>query len=334
MPTRKALRRSLAAILSGGVSYLGGSWLAARSLSRRLVSAQGLTPARARREDLLEALTRAVPVALDFRHAGSARHPVSLAAIFASPGEAASRPTLLFTHGKGGNAAEWQPDALRALSAGYNVLLPELRGHAPSGGTFVTYGLLEKEDLANAVAWVRDSFGIDAGRLGVHSCSAGSAIALEFAAHAGGVRALWLESPFAEPAAMARHYLARATGLPGPLLHLTSRWAVRRALDQIQRDLGASEGRVHLLDPVRALSLLSARVLLVYGEKDRLVPPRFVRHLVQALPPGSEVWRTPAGHCHHEDQTANLLPAEYERRWREFFGRNLPVEPRPSHLSS
>ena len=144
MPGSKAIRRSLAAILSGGVSYLGGSWLAARSLSRRLVSAQGLKPATARREDLIAALSHAVPIAEDFRHAGSARHPVQLAAVFASPGGAAQRPTLLFTHGKGGNAAEWQPDALRALGAGYNVLLPELRGHAPSGGTFVTYGLLEK----------------------------------------------------------------------------------------------------------------------------------------------------------------------------------------------
>ena len=325
MPGRKAFRRSLAAILSGGVSYVGGSWLAARSLSRRLVSAQGLKPATARREDLIAALTRAVPIVEDFRHAGSARHPVLLAAVFASPGDPDKRPTLLFTHGKGGNAAEWQPDALRALAAGYNVLLPELRGHAPSGGAFVTYGLLEKEDLGNAVDWVRNRFGIDSGRLGLHSCSAGSAIALEFAAHAAGVRALWLESPFAEPAAMARHYLSRATGLPGPLLHLTSRWAVRRALDQIRRDLGPSEERLQLLDPERALSGLTARVLLVYGEKDRLVPPRFVRRLIQALPPGSEVWRTPAGHCHHEDQTADMLPAEYERRWRAFFGRHLPV---------
>ncbi len=325
MPSKKAVRRSLAAVLGSGVSYLGGSWLAARSLSERLLSARGLKPLTARRENLLAALTRAVPVALDFRHAGSARHPVPLAAIFASPGDAAARPTLLFTHGKGGSAAEWQPDALRALAAGYNVLLPELRGHAPSGGAFVTYGLLEKEDLANAVAWVRNRFGIDPDRLGVHSCSAGSAIALEFAALSGGVRAIWLESPFAEPAAMARHYLSRATGLPGPILYLTSRWAVRRALKRVQRDLGPSEERLHLLDPALALSRISSRVLLVYGEKDQLVPPRFVRRLVAALPPGSEVWRTPAGHCHHDDQTLNVLPAEYERRWKDFFGRNLPV---------
>ena len=322
---RRRVRAFLSVIAGGGASYLGGSWLAARSLSRRLVSARGLKPATARRENLLAALDRAAPIVEDFRHAGSSRHPVELAAIFASPGEPAARPLILFTHGKGGNSAEWQPDALRALGAGYNVLLPELRGHAPSGGAFVTYGLLEKEDLANAVARVRRDFGIDGERLGVHSCSAGSAIALEFAAHAPGVRALWLESPFAEPAAMARHYLSRATGLPGAVLHLTSRWAVRRALESIRRDLGPSEEKLELLDPVRSLARLSARVILVYGEKDKLVPPRFVRRLVASLPDGSEVWRTPAGHCHHDDQPANLLPVEYERRWRDFFGRNLPT---------
>ena len=323
---RRRLRVLLSVIAGGGASYLGGSWLASRSLSRRLVSAQGLAPVVARREHLLEALADAAPIVEDFRHAGSSRHPVELAAVFASPRRPDARPTVLFAHGKGGNAAEWQPDALRALAAGYNVLLPELRGHAPSGGTFVTYGLLEKEDLANAVAHVRRGYGIDAERLGIHSCSAGSAIAIEFAAHTPGVRAMWLESPFAEPAAMARHYLSRATRLPGALLHLTSRWAVRRALTSIRSDLGPGQGKLELLDPTLSLAKLSARVLLVYGEKDELVPPRFARRLAAALPPGSEIWRTPAGHCHHDDQTANVMPAEYDRRWREFFGRNLPVE--------
>jgi pimeloyl-ACP methyl ester carboxylesterase len=323
----RRLRAVLSVLAGGGVSYLGGSWLAARSLSKRLVSGRGLQPATARREDLLETLSRAAPLVEDFRHAGSSRHPVELAAVFASPGDPGSRPTILFTHGKGGNAAEWQPDALRTLDAGYNVLLPELRGHAPSGGAFVTYGLLEKEDLANAVGYVARRFGVDGERLGVHSCSAGSAIALEFAVHSKGVRAIWLESPFAEPAAMARHYLSRATGLPGAMLHLTSRWAVRRALDTIRRDLGPSDQWPELLDPARSLAKLKAHVFLVYGEKDELVPPRFVRRLAAALPAGSEVWRTPAGHCHHDDQTANLLPAEYERRWKDFFGRNLPVSP-------
>ena len=120
---------------------------------------------------------------------------MELAAVFASRGDAGARPTILFLHGKGGNAAEWQPDALRALGQGYNVLLPDLRAHAPSGGRFVTYGFLEKEDLASLVAAARSRFGIDAERLGSHACSAGSTVALEFAADRPEVRALWIESP-------------------------------------------------------------------------------------------------------------------------------------------
>ena len=80
---RRRVRAVLSAIAGGGASYVGGSWLAALFLSRRLVSAQGLKPATARRENLLAALHGAAPVVLDFRHAGSARHPVELAAIFA-----------------------------------------------------------------------------------------------------------------------------------------------------------------------------------------------------------------------------------------------------------
>ena len=67
-------------------------------------------------------------------------------------------------------------------------------------------------------------------------------------------------------------------------------------------------------------------MLLVYGRTDRLVPVSFVERLAGALPPGSEVWETPAGHCHHDNEAAKVLPDEYRKRWQEFFGRHLPVQ--------
>ena len=47
--------------------------------------------------------------------------------------------------------------------------------------------------------------------------------------------------------------------------------ARHKAIDRIRRDLGPSEDKLVLLDPASTLARLSARVLLVYGEKDRLV---------------------------------------------------------------
>jgi pimeloyl-ACP methyl ester carboxylesterase len=295
-----------------------------------LISAEGLVPATAERGTLLEALGRAGGRVEDLRHAGSLYDPVELAAVFASPGpEAASRPTLLFLHGKGGNAAEWRPEALRALSCGYNVLLPDLRGHGESGGRFVTHGFLEKEDVANAIACARERCGIDPARLGVHGCSAGASLAVEFAADRFGVRALWIESPYADPMAMARHYLSQRTGLAPVLLGLTSRFAVGRAVAHVRRELSLTPeaGGLESIDPLAAMNRIRAPVCLVYGEKDELVPPRFSERLEAALPPGSRIWRAPnAGHCHHDDEPARVATQEYDRRWREFFGQYLPVE--------
>lgn len=263
----------------------------------------------------------------DYRHRGSALSPVELAAIFASPGEASTRPTVLFLHGKGGGSPEWEPDALRALAAGYNVLVPDLRGHPPSRGDFVTYGFLEKDDLANALETARERFGMDADRLGVHSCSAGSAIALVFCAGNERVRALWLESPFADPRQMAPHYLSVSTGLPRPLLTLTGRWAIRRVVRRIRTELALGGGNgFDAVDPLLSAERVRARVCVVYGGRDLLIPPAFVARLLDALPAGSIVWHpSDAGHCHHPDEAARVDAEEYERRWREFFAANLPI---------
>ena len=330
----KRRRLGLALLAGGSASFVGCSYLAARALAKRLISAEGLGPANAdvRRQDLLDALSRSGASVSDFRHRGSAWNPVELAAIFVSAGgsEAPHRATVVFLHGKGGSDAEWRPDAIRALAAGYNVLIPSLRGHPPSGGSFVTYGFLEKDDLAECVASARDRFGIDPDRLGVHACSAGSTIALEFAARNPGVRALWLESAYADGFRMARQYLSAATGLPPWSLDLTTRLAVRIALARIRRELGIpGRGGLDRVDPLRSAASLSGRVCLVYGERDRLVPPRFTARLEEALPPDTLIWRARgAGHCHHDDEPEKVMPEEYDRRWREFFGASLPAEDR------
>lgn len=329
MRRKRGGRFVILSLIAGAGTYVTGSWLAARALARRLTSAEGLAPARERREELIEALSERGATVHDFRHRGSLRDPVELAAIFASPApDGAGRPTILFLHGKGGNAAEWRPEARRALDCGYNVLLPDLRGHGESAGSFITYGFLEKDDLANAVSAARERFGLDPLRLGVHGCSAGATLAIEFAAGRDGVEALWLESPYADPEGMARHYLSLATGLPSWLLGLTSRLAVRRAVARVRRelDLQTGAGGLETVDPVQSIAGVRAPICLVYGQKDELVPPRFAARLEAALPADSRIWRASnAGHCHHEDEPAKVATEEYDRRWREFFTRHLPV---------
>lgn len=324
----RAARRLLSGVAAAGALFLGASWFASRRLAHRLVSATGLGPTPDTGPELAAGLLAAAPVVGSFRHRGSDLDPVDLAATFASPGDPAARPTLLFLHGKGGRASEWRADAIRALGLGYNVLLPDLRGHGESGGRYMTFGLLEKGDLARALEEARSRWGADPANVGLHSCSAGSAVALELARDRPGIRAIWLESPFADPREMARHYLSAATGIPAPLLTLATRWAVSSTVDRVRRDLGLepAAGGLEKADPLVAIQSVRCPVALVYGGADRLVPPRFVERLIEALPPGSEVFRAEgAGHCHHEDEAAEVAREEYERRWRSFFARHLPV---------
>jgi pimeloyl-ACP methyl ester carboxylesterase len=325
---KRLVRRAAVLASASGLLYLSASWFASRVLARRLLSPEGFAPPPGRHGDLLAALEASASVVGNLRCRGSVRLPVELAAIFASPGEPEGRPTILFLHGKGGDASEWEPDALRALRLGYNVLLPDLRGHGRSGGDLFTLGFLEKDDLALTIAAARDGFGLDPERVGIHSCSAGSSVALEYAADRAGVRAIWLESPFGKPREMARHYLARATGMPAPLLALVSRWAVARAVARVQDAIGVERegGGIELLDPIRSAARVTAAVLLVHGEDDRLVPARFTRELAAGLPPRSAIWNVAgAGHCHHEDEPQASARLAYERKWTEFFGKYLPV---------
>ncbi len=323
------MRRRIALAAAAGAAFAGGSWLLARSVAGRLISPHGLDPVPTRRENLLESLRNAGARVEDFRFRGAAADPVELAALYAapdasSPSSPVSRGTLIFLHGKGGNAAEWQPDALRAIAQGYSVLLPDLRGHRPSGGNFVTYGYLEREDLSLAIA-AAAAFGLDPHRIGLHSCSAGSAIALAWAAENPQIRALWLESPFADAREMARHYLSLLTGIPSWALGLTTSLAIARALGSIREALALPpEAPDPAMNSIASAARIRAPVYLVFGERDELVPPRFTRRLAEALPPGTAVWNPQgAGHCHHEDEPERVAAQEYGRRWTEFFADNF-----------
>jgi len=127
---------------------------------------------------------------------------------------------------------------------------------------------------------------------------------------------------------MARHYLSRATKVPAPLLSLTTHWAISRAVARVRRELGVdrSAGGFELLDPLAAVARVSAAILLVHGEDDRLVPARFTRKLAAALPPRGAVWNVAdAGHCHHANEPEAVAKMAYGRRWEEFFRTYLPA---------
>jgi len=290
-----------------------------RSLAGILFSPVGLAPATAS----VEAFHAAVRAAMGpdgrmeiLTHDGDPREPARLSALFATRGRPETRGTLLFLHGKGGCGAEWRPDAVRALRLGFNVLVPELRGHPPSTGARITYGILETGDMLRLLDLAESRFGVARTRLGVDGCSMGALVALHLAA-AASPAALWLQAPFGDMQAMAAHYLHRATGLPAFLFALPVRILIRRIARTEGLDLSEA-------DPMRAARRVACPAVVVHGEDDDLVPIRFAPRVYEALAGEKSFWRVPrCGHCHHADEPQAVVRAEYERRWTEFFQLRL-----------
>ena len=284
-----------------------------------LLSPVGLAPATASVDAFRSAVKEAAgpegSVEI-LEHDGDPREPARLFTLFATRGRPETRGTVLFLHGKGGSGAEWTPDAVRALGLGFNVLVPELRGHPPSTGARVTYGVFETVDLELLLDLAEARFGVTRARLGVDGCSMGALLALHLAASSRPA-ALWLQAPFSDLPQMAAHYLHRATGLPAVLFALPVRLLVRR--------IARTEGfDLSLADPVRAARRVTCPTVVVHGEEDGLVPIRFAPRVFEALAGEKTFWRVPrCGHCHHADQPQALLRAEYEKRWTEFFRSRL-----------
>jgi alpha-beta hydrolase superfamily lysophospholipase len=101
---------------------------------------------------------------------------------------------VLLLHGVADSRASQMGLARLLLENHYSVLAPDSRGHGESGGSIVTYGVLESDDIHRWVDWLeasqhpRNVFGVGA--------SLGAAILLQSLAVEHRFRAVVAESPF------------------------------------------------------------------------------------------------------------------------------------------
>ncbi len=241
-------------------------------------------------------------------------------------------PALILIHGFGSSLETWEPWA-RSLSAKYRVVRFDLPG----------CGLSEPDRTgdygdARSVALVRDLMD----RLAIEAAvlignSMGGRIAWRFAAaFPDRTRALVLISPdgFASPG----FQYGKAPRVP-PLLHLMKyflpRPLMRMNLEAAYADpsrlsepvvdryydlllapgnRGAMLDRMRqsvLEDPVPVLRRIRVPTLLLWGEKDRLIPVANARDYMAALPDATLVAFADLGHVPHEEAPAeSLAPLE------------------------
>jgi pimeloyl-ACP methyl ester carboxylesterase len=233
-------------------------------------------------------------------------------------------PEVVLLHGLGGTKITWLP-LLARLGAGHRVIVPDLPGHGESGKPRADY---TPRFYARVIRRLLDR--LDADRAVLVGNSLGGRIALQLAVTAPArVKALALLAP-ALPGFRWRHLLALTRVLPAeigavpfPMRERWMRFAMRRLFAdpgrlppegyaaaaaefaRIYRDPAARMAFFATLRHIvteppgpfyASLRRLKQPVLLVFGDRDRLVPARLGITLARELPRVEAELLTGVGH--------------------------------------
>jgi uncharacterized protein len=176
------------------------------------------------------------------------------------------RPVIAYFHGNGGNIGYRAERLRRFAGEGFGVLLAEYRGYGGNPGAPSESGLFADGEAALDFL-AREGIGPD--RIVLWGESLGSGVAVYLAARRD-VAALVLEAPFTSVAAAAQHHYPF---VPAALL-------MRDRFDSLSR-----------------IAAVRAQLLVLHGERDRVVPAPMGKALLAAATAPKEGWFSPeAGH--------------------------------------
>jgi len=187
------------------------------------------------------------------------------------------RKTIVYFHGNGGNIADRGYKVKPYLNAGYGVMLVEYRGYGGNPSSPNEAGLYA--DGRAALDWL-EAGGVPPAHTVLYGESLGTGVAVQLSGERPPA-ALVLEAPFtsASDVAAASYWF-----LPARLL-------IKDRFDSIAK-----------------IGDIQAPLLLLHGERDRVVPVRFGRRLFDAANEPKKAVFLPDGH--HNDLTDHGLILE------------------------
>lgn len=235
---------------------------------------------------------------------------------------------ILLLHGYSGSIAPDLVEYAPFLRATAGVLGLDFRGHGASDEGPTTFGPLETEDIAGALAWLGER-GIS--RVALFGTSLGGIVAIAATVVLGDGS---LPNADADPAAPIASVAAPRPAVvaivadsaaPELVIPVASRlrgpgrrFIASRLFDSIARTLGSDPRET---EPGRVVGLVGpVRLLLIHGEADTTVPLAEGRRLAALAGPSAEHWVVP-GAEHSASHAA--APSEYEARVTAFLREAL-----------
>lgn len=231
--------------------------------------------------------------------------PGALLAGWVARGEGSGAVLLL--HGVRADRRQMQERALFLNRLGYSVMLIDLPAHGESSGKRITFGAQEANAVRAAIAYLRRN--LPGERIGVIGASLGAASAL-LARPGASIDALVIEAMYPTLEEALGNRLQIYLGPPGRLLSplLLAQLPLRAGVDPAT------------LQPIEALALLQAPLLVIGGRQDARTTEAETRRIFDAAPQPKQLWMVEG--AAHVDFHAHAR-AEYERRVAAFLEQYL-----------
>ncbi len=191
---------------------------------------------------------------------------------------------------------------------GYNILMPDSRGHGESEGEYYGYGWHDRLDLIGWIDQLITDYGVE--EIVLHGNSAGAAAVLMTSGEElpNEVKAIIADSGYTTMKEELKHQLKHLYGLPSfPLLDITSLITKVRA--------GYFFGEVSAIEQVKNNNL---PIYIIHGDADDLVPTWMGEEIYEAAGGEKEFWLVPdAGHI----KAYEIETIEFEKRIDEFLSK-------------
>lgn len=256
------------------------------------------------------AVRRVLGIDEEFRvEVGTEEEPLALSVSIIDPPEFAEpRGTILVLHGVISNSNFMLKTGRMLSQQGYRAVLVDLRGHGKSQGTIMTYGQAESDDLRKVIDALEEQ-NLIAGELGAYGVSYGATTAIHLAGKDARVRSVVAVAPFSNMRDVVPDFGRTVLPVVGSLVSDdTLDAAVTKAGETGNFDPDLSNA-------CDAMRTAEARILVIHGKEDWMVPTYHGVRLHEAAPKTSQLILLPfTGHL-----TAWLDPtgtvAKHARDW-------------------
>ncbi|WP_339216136.1 alpha/beta hydrolase [Ornithinibacillus sp. FSL M8-0202] len=217
---------------------------------------------------------------------------------------------VILAHGYRGNRDHMDNLVKFYYDQGFDVLLPDARGHGESEGDYVGYGWHDRLDYVQWINLLVEEYGAE--QIVLHGNSMGASLVLMTSGEElpDEVKGIIADSGYTTVKEELKHQLKHLYHIPAfPILDITSMITKVRA--------GYFFGEASAIDQVKNNT---RDLFIIHGDADELVPTEMAYELFEAAGGDKELWIVPnAGHT----KAYNVATEEFQDRLQQFLDKAL-----------